>query len=66
MQISAGILSGVDIKTESVETILAGGIAVATPDDVGDLASQNQRFRLRDEFDDDWLEWSPEIPLSLD
>ena len=66
MQISAGIFSGVDIKTESVESILAGGIAVATPEDLGELASQNQRFRLRGEFDDDWLDWSPEIPLNLD
>ncbi len=66
VQISAGILSGVDVKAESVEAILAGGIGVATPNDFGPPASQNTRYRLQDEMDSDWLEWAPQIQLTLD
>lgn len=65
MQISAGLLSGVDIKTESVETLLAGGIAVATPEEFSEPAEENKQFRLNDEFDEDWLDWSPEISIEL-
>jgi len=65
LKVSAGLLSGVDVQAESVETLLAGGIAMATPDDYQGPAQNDDRFTLRQELDEDWLEWAPKIPLSV-
>jgi paraquat-inducible protein B len=61
IRVEAGLFSGVDIKTESVETILAGGIAFATPDDPAEQAIEEQTFILANESKDSWLEWSPAL-----
>ncbi|WP_448547586.1 MlaD family protein [Thalassotalea fusca] len=65
VQLDAGIFSGIDIKSESVETLLAGGIAFATPPNANiQQVAQAHTFKLADEFDEDWLEWRPQIPLN--
>ena len=63
ISMTAGLFSGVDIKTESVEALFAGGIAVATPDEFGAKAESGRIFKLREDADEDWLEWRPAIPL---
>ncbi|RLA99606.1 MAG: hypothetical protein DRG83_12785 [Deltaproteobacteria bacterium] len=65
IRVKAGIFSGVKIKTESFETIIAGGIAFATPegDEMGGLVSNGRHFRLYDKPKDEWLEWQPVIYL---
>ena len=63
IQMSAGLLSGVELKTESVEAILAGGIALATPDDPGAPVADGESFKLYTELDPDWLDWAPLIEL---
>ena len=62
-RIDAGIFSGVTVSTESVEAIVAGGIALATPDnnEMGGKADQGHRFDLYDEADPCWLKWAPYI-----
>jgi paraquat-inducible protein B len=64
IQLQAGLFSGVDLRTESLESILSGGIAVATPDTPGTPVGQGTTFELNSELDDDWLDWSPQIELS--
>jgi paraquat-inducible protein B len=66
ISVKAGIFSGVKIYTESMETILAGGIAFATPEGeaMGAPTSSGQHFILQDKMDEDWLAWKPEIKLS--
>jgi paraquat-inducible protein B len=56
-----GILSGVTVKAGSLETLVAGGIAFATPNKPGEPASPGQRFTLEPKADDDWLQWSPDL-----
>ncbi|MDQ8185855.1 MlaD family protein [Pelagicoccus sp. SDUM812002] len=59
-------LLGAKIHTDSLQSVLAGGIMFATPDDgdeLADLAPANTEFPLYPELDDDWLEWSPQISL---
>ncbi len=65
VRINAGIFSGVKVKTESVEAIMAGGIAFATPEgeDMGPTVAGGTHFTLYKKAEDDWLEWSPKIPL---
>lgn len=60
------ILSGAKVKTESMEAILAGGVAFATPDNkkMGKPVSKGAVFKLYNEPKDKWLKWKPEIKLS--
>lgn len=62
--IEAGIFKGVKVRTESLETIMAGGIAFATPDtNMGAPAAPGKFFVLHDEVKEQWLKWAPKIPL---
>ncbi|NTS75490.1 MCE family protein [Catenovulum sp. SM1970] len=65
IEVDAGLFSGVKIDTQSLETIVSGGIAFATPEDKkAEKAQQGQRFKLHDSVDHDWLEWKPNLPLN--
>ncbi|GAA5216009.1 MlaD family protein [Corallincola platygyrae] len=64
LQVDAGIFSGVKIRTESLETLIAGGIAFVTPDEPGKQASNGDSYVLRAEADEAWLKWAPKIPLA--
>lgn len=59
-----GWLSGVSLKTGSVQSIIAGGIAFATPTAPGKDADDGMTFSLHEAPESDWQEWSPEIPLT--
>ena len=54
-------LTGLRIQTESLASLLKGGIAFATPDNPGNVVAEGSVFKLHDELDDDWLKWSPRI-----
>lgn len=62
VDVDFGLLKGVEVRTESVEAIIAGGIAFATPED-GSPAHPGQTFALFDEPQEEWLRWAPKIPL---
>ncbi|PHR26080.1 MAG: hypothetical protein COA36_13020 [Desulfotalea sp.] len=61
--IEGGVFSGIRVKTESLESILRGGIALATPDgeEVGAAASSGDHFILHDKPEKKWLDWNPDI-----
>jgi len=65
IRVDAGLFSGIDVKTETIEAILAGGIAFATPEgeDMGTRVYPGHHFVLHEKADDDWLEWNPTISL---
>ena len=67
LNIEAGIFSGINIDSESIETLIAGGIAFATPEleKLEKLENQSKvtSFILHQEVDDDWLEWQTKIAL---
>lgn len=54
-------LHGLEVHTESLASILAGGIAFATPDSPGKRVKAGSVFRMHDEVKDSWLGWSPMI-----
>jgi len=66
VDVNFGLFSGLKIKTESFEAILAGGIAFATPDNakMGERAQQNAVFQLQPKVQDEWRLWKPKIDLT--
>ncbi|MEI6895615.1 MAG: MlaD family protein [Colwellia sp.] len=64
IKIEAGIFSGVNIESESIETIIAGGIAFATPQTNKPLTSLPASFILHQDVDTDWLTWQPQIAIN--
>lgn len=63
--VDAGLFKGVKLRAESLEALLEGGIAFATPDNpvMGGPAQPGQTFVLHDEYVDEWLKWAPKIVL---
>jgi len=64
--ISAKIgLTGVKIQSESLTSVISGGIALATPDndDMEGPARNGDTFELFPEPEHHWLKWSPRIKI---
>lgn len=56
-----GLLGGVKLKAESLESILAGGIAFATPTRAGDPIQSGHIFDMDPAMPDDWQRWTPDL-----
>jgi len=54
-------LFGVKVSTETISTMINGGITMVTPDDPLDEAQDRQQFKLYDAPEEKWLEFSPEL-----
>ena len=63
---SWGLFSGLDLETESMEAVIAGGIALATPDggETGEPAGNGAHYILHEKNEQTWLDWSPVIMLN--
>ncbi len=68
MSMDFGLFKGARFQMNSVESLVEGGIAFATPPspDMGDPAKPGDTFILHDKADKDWLAWSPAITLYPD
>ena len=60
-----GIFKGAEISAGSAKTLLSGGIAFASPNELGEPAPDGAVFRLYDKPDDAWKNWMPVINLQL-
>lgn len=60
-----GLFKGATVRTESLETLIEGGIAFATPEGekMGNPARPQQTFALFDKAEDEWLQWAPKIQI---
>lgn len=54
-------LLGAKVKTETLESIVTGGISVLTPDNFTGRAKESQLFILNEDVDADALKWAPEL-----
>jgi paraquat-inducible protein B len=65
VSVDAGLFKGVKLRTDSLESMLAGGISFATPELplMGNPARPGQTFMLNAEAKEEWLQWSPKIVL---
>ena len=61
-----GLFSGLEIQTESLESMMSGGVAFATPDneDMGKLVKDKAVFPLHPKMNEHWLKWKPRIELA--
>jgi paraquat-inducible protein B len=62
-KIEGGIFSGLSVSIQSLETIMRGGVALATPENDGSGAAveNGHHFTLHDKAEKTWLDWSPDI-----
>lgn len=60
-----GWFSGLKVRTDSLESVLAGGIALGTPEELGAQVQEGARFTLHDEPQAEWEAWSPLIALPV-
>lgn len=58
------IFGGAQLHTESVDSLLAGGLALATPNQPGEIAEENTVFTLHQKSEEAWFKWQPSIDLS--
>lgn len=63
INIDVGLFQGTSIRAESLEALLAGGIAFATPEKPQKPVKPGHRFALAGEPKKSWLLWRPEIWL---
>lgn len=66
INIEAGVFSGININSESIETLISGGIAFASPalkTDVKENPELIKHFLLHQDLEQDWLEWQPKIAI---
>ena len=63
--LDVSLFGGAKLRTESLETLIQGGVAFATPEQplMGNRALANQTFALFDEPNPEWLTWAPRIEL---
>jgi len=50
---------GVDADAGPLETLIRGGIQVATPEPAGERARSDDRFELRADPEEGWRDWAP-------
>ena len=64
INVEASIFSGINIDSESIETLISGGVGFATPETSNKNSKlTKQSFTLHQDVDSDWLEWQPKITI---
>ena len=64
VQATGSILKGIELELESLRTLFTGAIEFATPSEKAPRAPAGTVFFLHDKPKDEWLNWSPKIPLA--
>ncbi len=59
-------LTGLTVRADTIETVLTGGVALATPPDAGEVVRTGHRFVLASEPRDEWLDWQPLVAIGSD
>ncbi len=65
INVDFSLFKGAQVRTDSMESLLQGSIAFATPDDAqqGQPAQSGRVFVLHDEVQEAWLKWRPRIDI---
>lgn len=56
-------LSGIELDAETLATIAAGGVSLATPNTPGRHAATGHRFELFNSPREEWINWQPRIAI---
>ena len=64
VDVNLGLFRGLEVNVGSLRTLVAGGIAFATPDDPGSPpVKDGTLFLLHEKPQIEWLDWLPRIPV---
>jgi len=66
VEVDLTLTRGVELGLDSLRSALVGAIAVATPPDGGEPAPGGSRFRLHDDAEREWQEWTTPLPIGDD
>jgi len=67
VDLKGGLFTGVQMKVDSLRSLLSGGVAFATPEkNMGDQAQNGSEFVLNEDSKKEWLDWAPKIPIAPD
>ena len=66
VNVDIGLFKGAEVNIESLKSLVSGGLSFATPGGpkLSEPARDGAIFPLHHEPKKEWLEWSPNIPLS--
>jgi paraquat-inducible protein B len=59
------LFRGAEIWAESPETLVGGGIELATPPELQPAATDGAIFRLYEKAEPAWSDWQPDIPVQV-
>lgn len=62
VDVDFGLFRGLQINVESLRSLVAGGIAFATPEQ-GETAREGTLFLLHDKPQKEWLDWRPKVTI---
>jgi hypothetical protein len=65
IEVSAGLFNGLRIEVDSIQALLAGGVAFATPPEAGPEVAMCAHFPLFQRPEPEWLQWRPSLPVGL-
>lgn len=57
-------LGGAEVRTTTLQSIVAGGVNFASPTDAGPVALEGTEFILHQDPEKDWPNWRPKIPIT--
>jgi paraquat-inducible protein B len=63
IEVNGGVFSGISVSTESMETLIRGGVALATPEgkNMGGPVKTGEHFPLVKKALNKWKTWSPNL-----
>ena len=64
VQATGSILKGIELELESLRTLFTGAIEFATPSEKAPRVPGGTVFFLHDKPREEWLDWSPRIPIA--
>ena len=59
-------LFGAKIKTETLQTMINGGMGIINPEEISSVASEGQSYKLENDVKEEWFTWQPKYPIQLD
>lgn len=66
VEVDLTLTRGVELGLDSLRSALVGAIGVATPPGAGDAAPGGSRFKLHEDAEPEWLEWTTPLPIGDD
>ncbi|MEM1072484.1 MAG: MlaD family protein [Planctomycetota bacterium] len=63
--VEVGWFSGISLEASSLDSVLRGAVAMATPTRFGELAEAGAEFELAARAEPSWLRWEPDIQLGV-